>query len=320
MATPDHIVLAEELGYRRAWCYDSPAVLPDVWMILALAATRTSTIGLGPGVIVPSLRHPMVTAAAVATLSELAPGRVAIAVGSGFTGRVSLGERPMRWDNVAAYVRALRGLLRGEGVTWHDNALRMLHPAGCGAARPIDVPVLIGADGPKGQRVAAELGDGVFSANVPVLAAASHTWRSLLMWGSVLDDDEPPDSPRTIAAVAPAVAVLYHVVYERAGADAVDELPGGRRWRAAIETTPPQQRHLAVHAGHQIALNPADELVVDEASSLIPEITATATAGELRDRLDEWAEAGVTEVAYQPGGPDIPRQLETFARMAQNHR
>src|SRR5215216_2209746 len=90
MATPDHIVLAERLGYRRAWCYDSPALYPDVWMVLALAASRTERIGLGPAVLVPSLRHPMVNAAAIATLAAQAPGRVAVALGSGFTGRVVL--------------------------------------------------------------------------------------------------------------------------------------------------------------------------------------------------------------------------------------
>ena len=46
--TPDHIVRAEELGYHRAWCYDSPALYADVWVTLALAATRTTSIGPGP--------------------------------------------------------------------------------------------------------------------------------------------------------------------------------------------------------------------------------------------------------------------------------
>ena len=47
----------------RAWLYDSPALYPDVWVALARAAERTSTIGLGPGVLVPFLRHPMTNAA-----------------------------------------------------------------------------------------------------------------------------------------------------------------------------------------------------------------------------------------------------------------
>jgi 5,10-methylenetetrahydromethanopterin reductase len=73
------------LGYRRAWLYDSPALAADVWMVLSRCAERTSRIGLGPGVLVPSLRHPMVNAAAIAELVNQAPGRVAVAIGAGFT-------------------------------------------------------------------------------------------------------------------------------------------------------------------------------------------------------------------------------------------
>jgi 5,10-methylenetetrahydromethanopterin reductase len=65
--SPDNIALAERLGYDRAWVYDTPQQSPDVWMTLALAAERTERIGLGPGVLVPSLRHPMVNAAATAS-------------------------------------------------------------------------------------------------------------------------------------------------------------------------------------------------------------------------------------------------------------
>ncbi|MCP4226257.1 MAG: LLM class flavin-dependent oxidoreductase, partial [Actinomycetia bacterium] len=36
--TPDHIVLAEELGYSTAWVYDTPALQLDCWMTMALAA------------------------------------------------------------------------------------------------------------------------------------------------------------------------------------------------------------------------------------------------------------------------------------------
>jgi hypothetical protein len=55
--TPDHIALAERLGYRRAWVYDTPALQLDVWMTLARAAERTRRIELGPGVLIPSLRR-----------------------------------------------------------------------------------------------------------------------------------------------------------------------------------------------------------------------------------------------------------------------
>jgi 5,10-methylenetetrahydromethanopterin reductase len=57
LTTPEHAVLAEELGYERVWLYDSPALYGDVWIGLARIAERTSGIGLGTGVAVPSLQH-----------------------------------------------------------------------------------------------------------------------------------------------------------------------------------------------------------------------------------------------------------------------
>src|SRR5258707_6714505 len=131
--TPAYVEFAETLGYQRAWLYDSPALYPDVWMALTRCAERTSRIGLGPGVLVPSLRHPMVNAAAIAELVGLAPGRVVVAVGSGFTGRFTLGQRPMPWRQVADYVRCLKALLAGETAEWEGAKVRMLQPPGFGA-------------------------------------------------------------------------------------------------------------------------------------------------------------------------------------------
>ena len=161
--TPDHIVRAEELGYHRAWCYDSPALYTDVWVTLALAATRTSSIGLGPGVLVSNLRHVMANAAAVATLVDLAPGRVTVAVGSGFTGARCLGQKPQRWRDVTVYIEALRALLRGEEVAWDGAVIRMMHPAGFAPARPDrGARSWWPAAGPKGVAAAKAVGDGVF--------------------------------------------------------------------------------------------------------------------------------------------------------------
>ena len=234
----EHIVLAEELGYTRAWVYDSPALYPDVWMILGAAAERTERIGLGPGVLVPSLRHPMVNAAAIATLAEQAPGRLAVAIGSGFTGRMVLGQRPMKWADVEGYVDTLKALLRGDDAQWDGATLRMVQGPGFGAPRPItDVPILIAADGPKGLAVAARLGDGLFSAGVPQAGDDSTPkWRALLAFGTVLDDGESSSSERAKAATAPAFAVVAHddrmnAWVPMACAAFQVARPGSKRWK-----------------------------------------------------------------------------------------
>jgi 5,10-methylenetetrahydromethanopterin reductase len=320
--TPAHIELAERLGYRRAWCYDSPALCADPWMILALAAARTAAIGLGPASLVPSLRHPMVTAAALATLAGLAPGRVSTAFGTGMTGRMLLGERPLRWAEVEAYVATVRALLRGEETSWNGSPVRLTQPAGFAAPRPADAEVLIAADGPRGRAVAAELGDGVLTTRVPRATPVPRqpsgpgSRQVLLTFGTVLDDGENAAGPRAIAAAGPALAAAYHAIYESKGAAGVDKLPGGQQWRESVEAVDANRRHLAVHDGHLIELNQYDQALLARAASLLPNWTMTGTRTDIAARLRALTEAGITEVAYQPMGQDIPRELATFAQAA----
>jgi 5,10-methylenetetrahydromethanopterin reductase len=307
-ATPDHVVVAETLGYRRAWFYDSPALYTDVWATMARAAERTSRIGLASGVLIPSLRHPMVTAAAIATLEELAPGRITMGVGSGFTGRYTLGQKPNAWRFVAEYVRAVQALLRGEEALWDGATIGMLHPPGFGAARPIEVPTVLGIGGPKGDEVARELADGII---VSGHAFPGWEWCARLTFGTVLRDGEGLDAPRVRQAAGHGAAVAFHALYERG--DDLSRLPGGERWRHAIEEVIEHRRHLETHAGHLVHLNPLDESVITP--ELIGALTFTGTADHLRQQLDSFADGGISEIVFQPAGSDIAGELEAFAQL-----
>jgi 5,10-methylenetetrahydromethanopterin reductase len=307
MATPDHVVLAESLGYRRAWLYDSPALYPDVWVQLCRSADRTSRIGLGPGVLVPSLRHPMTTAAAIATLVELTgQERVAIGVGTGFTGRFTLGHKPLKWTDVTEWVRTVRGLLRGDVVPWEGKQTKMLHPPGFGAPRPIDVPFLLGVAGPKGFAAAAEVADGVFLGGATARPGAG--MQVTLQFGTVLDEGESSESARVIDAAGHGAAVFYH--FADANGLGVEHLPGGPQWLAAYADVPEDVRHLAIHDLHLVGVNERDRPLINGA--LISQLGGCFSAARLREMVAEYAENGVTEVAYQPAGPDIPRELEAF--------
>ncbi|MGH2883182.1 MAG: LLM class flavin-dependent oxidoreductase [Solirubrobacteraceae bacterium] len=315
MESPDHVALAEELGYDRAWLYDTPQQSPDVWMMLALAAERTERIGLGPGVLVPSLRHPMVNAAATAALVALAPDRVAVAFGTGFSGRRAMGYRAIPWAYMDAYIRAYRGLLRGETVEWEGARMRMLHPPGHGAPRPVEVPVLISALGPKGADVARELADALYATLVLPDFAKEFSDVSYLFWGTVLDDGEDPGSERVRAAGGPGLALAYHGAYEFN--TPLSELPGGAEWQAVVERTAPSERHLAVHMQHCVGLNEADQAAWDAGGhAMLEQATVSGTADRVAARLGELAAGGVTELVFQPCGPDIPRELETFMETA----
>jgi 5,10-methylenetetrahydromethanopterin reductase len=84
------VQLAEALGYDTAWITDTHLVCRELWVTLGACAQATSRIRLGPGVTVPHTRHASVTASAIATLSEMAPGRVVLGIGTG-------GARPGPW-------------------------------------------------------------------------------------------------------------------------------------------------------------------------------------------------------------------------------
>ena len=311
--SPDHVEVAEAIGYERAWLYDTPQNSPDVWVSLALAAGRTQRIGLGPGVLIPSLRHPMVNAAATAHLAHLAPGRVVVGFGTGFSGRRAMGYGQLTWSDVERYVRAFTALLRGEVVEWEGSRMQMLHPAGSAPPHPIEVPVVIAATGPRGREVARRIGDGVYVTGRPRDVEHGMAWVACLAFGTVLDEGEEVGARRVREAAGPTTALVWHSTYEYGGAEAVRALPGGAAWMEVVDEAPVDERHLTVHRGHAVEMNPADAAAWDAGgSALAPAATLTGTASDVRRRLDRLAESGVTEIVYQPAGSDITRELERF--------
>jgi 5,10-methylenetetrahydromethanopterin reductase len=257
----------------------------------------------------------MVNASGAATLAALAPGRVAVAFGTGFAGSRAMGAKPSTWWYLREYVHTFRGLLQGRTVDWEGGRMRMLHPAGAAPSRPIDIPILISALGPKGLAVAKELADGLYSVNGETEFAKHFTWTALGVHGTILDEGEALDSPRVRAAAGPGNALAYHAAYEFGGD--VTRLPAGRVWLDVVNQTPERERHLVVHDQHLAALNQADEAAWAAGSwAGTPTTTLTGSAAQLSERLAVIAEQGVTEIVYQPTGPDITRELEAFITAA----
>ena len=127
----------------------------------------------------------------------------------------------------------------------------------------------------------------------------------------MLADGEPLDSPRVRAAAGPGNALAYHAAYEFGGD--VTSLPAGDVWLDTINESPSQDRHLAVHDQHLVALNRADTAAWAAGSwNAIGQTTLTGTADEIGRRVGELAAEGITEIIYQPTGPDIPGELEAF--------
>ena len=210
--TPKHIKAAEELGYTHAWCFYSPAIYADPWMVLAQAAERTSRIGLGVSVVVPKFQHVADTASSTATLHAMAPGRVTVVVGAGFSSSALLGGKGSPWASVETFITQLRGLLRGETIDLNGDKIALLHSPASGISTPIDVPIWTAAHGPKGFAVANRVADGVITNpthgddRVPFEGPYSFSY-----YGTVLDDGETLDDEAVIERVGPTAALALHL-------------------------------------------------------------------------------------------------------------
>ncbi len=309
----EHAQLAEELGYDRAWLYDSPAIYLDIWATLGRLAERTERIGLGTAVLVPSLRSVIATASAIATIEAAAPGRLACAFGTGATARWTLGKDALTMAETGEYLRQLRGLLDGDVVDVDGEAVQMCQLPQFGPARPIGVPLLFSALGPKGQALTREVADGIMTVG---FGLGGFDWSAQLVVGTVLDPGEALTSRRVQDSAGPWYAILAHGAWESDPAG-VDVFPGGPEWRAALEAMRPEgERHLAVHEGHATTVTDLDRILVEAAGEGVVGLGWVAEAAGIQDKLAEAEASGSTEIVYAPSGPDIERELRTFAEVA----
>jgi 5,10-methylenetetrahydromethanopterin reductase len=146
---------AEALGYSRMGIWDSPALFREPWVTLASVARDTTELRIGTWVTNPISRHPLVTASALATLEDLAPGRSYLGIGSGGTGVWHLGHETAKLVDVRAYITAIRQLFSSGKTTYRGAEARMEW------GRGLSVPIIMSAHGPRSLRLAGELADGV---------------------------------------------------------------------------------------------------------------------------------------------------------------
>jgi 5,10-methylenetetrahydromethanopterin reductase len=259
---------------------------------------------------VPNLRHVMTTASAIATIDRLAPGRLSCAIGTGYTARLILGKRALSWAATRTWVEQLKGLLRGDVVTIDGERCQMIHRPELAAPRPIHVPILLSAFGPKGTAIAREIADGWMGGSPP----SEHFARAVHMVnGTVLAPGESPGAKRVVESVGAWQAGMYHYLWEN-NPQLLPSVPGGADWLARIAAERPDEseRHLAVHYGHCTHLSQADRLGLAAFGENIPWSGWVGSAEDLLERAEASASAGTTELLYTPAGDDLIGEAERF--------
>lgn len=308
--------LAEELGYRRAWMYDSAALYEDIWINIANVVQATERLDVGTAVLVPNLRHAMTTASAIATIERMAPGRLMVGLGTGFTARMVLGKKALSWTSFADHVETLHTLLRGGTATVDGARVEMVHMPDLAAERPIDVPLLVSAMGPKGLDITARwIEQGICAGLIDVAGVEGPYGHHVQMVsGTVLDPGESAGSARVRDAIGPWYVVSYHGVWE-AFPEALAGMAGGPEWQADVDATRPEgERHLTVHRGHVTHVTDRDRAVLDLATEeQLAGWGWTGDAAAIAERVAAARAAGVVEILYTPSGPDIDREMRAFA-------
>jgi len=156
-----YAIQAEKGGFSNLWITDH-FNNRNVYVTLTTAAIYTNKITFGPGVTNPYLVNPIFTAQAIATLNELAPGRVVLGIGAGDkTTLESVGvEMAKPLTAIQEAIDIFRRIVSGESVVYKGEVFKiagasfLFKPKG-------RIPVYVGAQGPKMLELAGKIGDGV---------------------------------------------------------------------------------------------------------------------------------------------------------------
>ena len=275
---------AEAAGATTLWV-SSHLFLRDPFSTAAvvLEATRTARVVLMA--VSPHAIHPVHIAMAVATLDELAPGRVALCLGTGAP--VDLGDagieprRPLRM--LAESVESVRLLLAGEEATYGGELIR-LRGRRMAMGRHA-VPVFLAASHPRTLELAGRIAEGV------VLSTASSV--EFVRWS--LDHVERGAAGRRVHRAG----LVYAYVADR-GADALGRF---RRQLGITLRAPHHERNLALagarldQAAMRAAISredwtTAEALVSDDT---VRRHTACGAPDEMRARLDAYRASGLEE-------------------------
>jgi probable F420-dependent oxidoreductase len=148
--------------------------LLDPWVSLGAVVGATRHLRVATGIYILPLRHPLITARAASTLHDMSAGRFLLGVGMGWLAEefdalaIPFSERASRFEET---IEILRAAWRGEpfehsGSHFAFDRVRV-------TTRPVDIPIVMGGNGPKALRRAARLGDAWFSSGTPTFEQAA---------------------------------------------------------------------------------------------------------------------------------------------------
>ena len=324
VGVPENLAMIESLGFDSVWTaesWGSDAISPLAWW-----GAATTKLRLGTNLIQISARTPTATAMAAVTMDHLSGGRFCL--GLGVSGpQVVEGWYGQRFNRPLArtreYIDIIRKVLdRSERLTNDGPEYPIPAHDGLGLGKALnvmthplrsDLPIFMGAEGPKNVALAAEIADGWF----PIFYAPKH---EELYGPSLREGFARPTARRTaddfevLATVTVAIDDDLEAAYDRlrptlalyVGGMGAQEMNFHadvfRRLGHEQAVDRIQSLFLSGHQGDAIAAVPRE---------MIDEICLVGPKDKIRDDLDAWRESRVTTMVV--GGP--PETLRAVAEL-----
>ena len=318
------IAAAEDLGFDSIWtaeAYGSDCLTPLAWW-----GARTSRLRLGTAIAQISARTPAAMAMAAMTLDHLSGGRFILGLGAsgpqvveGWYGQPY--NRPL--ERTREYVEVIRKVIaRDAPVEFHGRQYDVPYRGGTGLGKPLksivhplrtDIPIFLGAEGPKNVAMAAEIADGW----LPIFFSPKSDafYRAALAEGFARPGARKTPQDFEVAA---SVSVIINDDVEAAADLMRPTLALYIGGMGARDTN----FHFDVFArlGYEGECHRIQDLYLAgnkrEAMSAVPtklveDVALIGPAGKVRDELAAWKQTAATMLLV--GGP--PAMLETIARL-----
>jgi F420-dependent oxidoreductase-like protein len=314
---------ADRLGFDSIWtaeAYGSDVLTPLAWW-----GSKTKTVRLGTAIMQMSARQPAAAAMAAMTMDHLSGGRFILGVGvsgpqvvEGWYGRPF--EKPLA--RTREYVNIIREIVARRAPVTNDGPHYPLpYPNGTGLGKPLkatihpvrdDIPIFLGAEGPKNVALAAEICDGWL--------ALFFSPRNQDFYREALEEGFARDSARRSFddfEICATVPVIIHEDVEQA-ADFLRPMYalyfGGMGARGANF-----HHDVAVRLGYEAEAKRVQDLYLDgkkeEAAAAIPtalveDLALIGPEDKIRDELDAWRESIATTLLVAGDAAQLRRIAE----------
>jgi F420-dependent oxidoreductase-like protein len=319
----DAIAEADRLGFDSIWtaeAYGSDVLTPLAWW-----GAKTQNVRLGTAIMQMSARQPAAAAMAAMTIDHLSGGRFILGVGvsgpqvvEGWYGRPF--EKPLA--RTREYVQIIRDIVaRKDRVTSDGPYYPLPYPNGTGLGKPLkstihpvrdDIPIFLGAEGPKNVALAAEICDGWL--------ALFFSPRNQDFYREALEEGFAREGARRSFEdfeVCATVPVIIHDDVEQA-ADFLR--PMYALYFGGMGARGKNFHHdVAVRLGYEAEAKHVQDLYLegkkDEAAAAIPtalveDLALIGSEDKIRDGIEAWRESIVTTLLVAGDAAQLRRNAE----------